>query len=778
MLRSLCFLAALAVLSSVSFSADDKAAGEKTYIAKCASCHGKAGEGIIDKYAQPLMGDRSIGELTEYVAKTMPEDKPGTCVGQEARNVSAFIHDAFYSATAQARNKPARVELSRLTVKQYRLAMAELVGSFRQPSKLDEQRGLKAEYFKGRRTNRESRFIERVDPKVSFVWTEQGPDPEKAKDLVEYTIQWEGSVLAPETGEYEFVIKTEHAIKLWINDAKTPLIDAWVKSGNDTEYKQTIYLLGGRYYPLKLDFTKAKQGVDDKKENKFAAKTASISLDWKRPHLVTEPIESRYLIPQRVAESFINSTPFPPDDRSIGYERGSSVSKAWDQATTAGAIDSTNFLLARLPELANARIDDKDRANKLKEFATHFVTRAFRRPLTDDARTLYVDRHFENASDADLALKKSLLLTLKSPRFLFREVEHASDAYEVASRLSFALWDSPPDAVLLDAAAKGELSSREQLLKQAERMLSPSRSATRQGAAEQLPYIGDLRANTKLREFLLQWLKVDQHPDVSKDSQLFADFTPQIAADLRTSIEIVVDDLLARESSDFRELLLAEQVPLNGRLGKFYGVDMPADASFQPATLPTGERAGVITHPYLLASFAYTASSSPIHRGVFLSRSVLGRALRVPPEAVAPLSPDLHPNLTTRERVALQTKAEACQSCHVMINALGFTLENFDAVGRFRSEEHGKAIDSTGSYRSRTDAVIPFKGPRELATFLAASDEVHAAFVEQLFQHLIKQPIRAYGLSTGSELKTVFIQNGFNIKRLAAEIAVTAAVKK
>ncbi len=740
--------------------ADDKVAGEKIYLSKCASCHGKSGEGVIDKYAQPLIGDRSIGELTEYVAKTMPEDKPGTCVGQEARDVSVFIHEAFYSAAAQARNKPARVELSRLTVKQYRQTLAELIGSFRASNKPDDQRGLKAEYFKGRRNRKEDRFIERIDPTVSFSWGEQGPDPEKQKDLVEYTIQWEGSVFAPETGEYEFVVKTEHATRLHLNDSKLPLIDAWVKSGNDTEYRQSLYLLGGRYYPLRLEFTKAKQGVDDKKENKFAAKTASISLEWKRPHLVTEPIAARYLTPVRVAESFVNATPFPPDDRSIGYERGSSVSKSWDQATTDGAIVTANYIQQRLPDLAGIKLDDKDRLARVKEFATRFVTRALRRPLTDEARQLYVDRQFENATDVDLALKKSLLLILKSPRFLFREVEQTNDGYEVASRLSYALWDAPPDQTLLDATGKGELGSREQLSKHADRML------------------GDLKARTKLREFLMQWLKVDQHPDVSKDAAKFADFTPQIAADLRTSLEVFVDDFVAREQPDFRDLLLAEQIPLNGRLAKFYGIDMPENASFQNTALPNGERAGVVTHPYLMASFAYTASSSPIHRGVFLSRSVLGRSLRVPPEAVAPLAPDLHPNLTTRERVALQTKPEVCQSCHVMINALGFTLENFDAVGRYRANEFGKPIDSTGSYRTRKDDIAKFTGPRDLATFLANSDETHNAFVEQLFQHLIKQPIRAYGLQTGPDLKTVFTQNNFSMRKLAADIAVTAAMKK
>src|SRR5688572_30235614 len=103
---------------------------------------------------------------------------------------------------------------------------------------------------------------------------------------------------------------------------------------------------------------------------------------------------------------------------------------------------------------------------------------------------------------------------------------------------------------------------------------------------------------------------------------------------------------------------------------------------------------GVITHPYLLSAFAYTSTSSPIHRGVFVSRSLLGRTLRPPPEAVAPLAPDLHADLTTRERVLLQTKAQACQTCHGMINPIGFSLENFDAIGRYRVQEKEKPVDA------------------------------------------------------------------------------------
>ena len=100
-----------------------------------------------------------------------------------------------------------------------------------------------------------------------------------------------------------------------------------------------------------------------------------------------------------------------------------------------------------------------------------------------------------------------------------------------------------------------------------------------------------------------------------------------------------LDDVIGSESADFRELLHAKYLYLNGRLAKLYGVALPPDAPFQKVDREPRERAGVLTHPYLLSSFAYTASSSPIHRGVFVSRSVLGRVLRPPPEAVAPWPP-------------------------------------------------------------------------------------------------------------------------------------------
>jgi Protein of unknown function (DUF1592)/Protein of unknown function (DUF1588)/Protein of unknown function (DUF1585) len=327
----------------------------------------------------------------------------------------------------------------------------------------------------------------------------------------------------------------------------------------------------------------------------------------------------------------------------------------------------------------------------------------------------------------------------------------------VASRISFALWDSLPDVSLLEAAAAGRLKTREQIAGQAQRMLN------------------DLRAQAKIRDFFLQWLKVDPAPDLSKDPGRFPGFDQHIASDLRTSLQLFLDDVLWTAGSDFRRLFLANDLYLNGRLARFYGIELPAEAPFQKISMTGHERAGILTHPYLMTTFAYTSSTSPIHRGVFLARNVLGVSLRPPPQAFTPLAAELHPELTTRERVALQTKPQACQSCHGIINPLGFTLEHFDAVGRYRDRDNGRAIDATGAYQTTRGELIPFAGVHELASFLAGSEAVHDAFVEHLFHYLVKQPIRAYGPRQLAELRHAFESSQYNIRKLLVDIITVSA---
>lgn len=753
------------VLSSVAplAGAEDRT-GEQIYKQMCARCHGKAGEGA-KKYPAPLVGDKSLAQLTAVIDRTMPEEDPDALDSEGAKRVAAYMYDAWYSPDAQAKKNPPRVELSRLTVKQYRNSVADLLGSFRFPPKADERQGLRGEYFNSRNFQFKAKQIDRIDAEVNFDFGKEppkaDPPPKEKFDAHQFSIRWEGSVWAPDTGLYEFVVSTDHALRLWVNDNRTPVIDAWVKSGSDTEYRASVFLLAGRAYPIRLEFSKAKQGVDDSKKNPNPpVKPAFARLLWKRPNRAVEVIPARHLTPAKWPEVAVIETPFPPDDRSLGWERGNVISKEWEAATTAAAFDTASYVLAKLNDLAGTQPNANDRTAKVKAFARAFAERAFRRPLSDAERALFIDRQFEAAADLEAAVKRVVLLVLKSPRFLYPDAAGAPDQYATASRLALAIWDGPPDRALLDAAASGKLGTRAEVRAHAERMLA------------------DPRAKAKLREFLITWLKLDQVKEVLKDAKKFPDFTPEVANDLRTSLELLLDDVAFGPASDFRTLFLAEETYLNGRLAKFYGFDLPADAPFTKVKFESAKRSGVVTHPYLMSAVAYEAESSPIHRGVWVGRGLLGITIRPPMEAFTPLAPDLHPNLTTRERVLLQTKAPACAGCHTIMNPLGFALENFDAVGRFRDKDRAKPIDATGGYDTRAGTAVKFTGAKELAKFLANSEETQYAFAQQMFHYYAKQPVRAFGLNRPDELRKAFATNALSVRELAIEIATTAAVPR
>jgi hypothetical protein len=286
----------------------------------------------------------------------------------------------------------------------------------------------------------------------------------------------------------------------------------------------------------------------------------------------------------------------------------------------------------------------------------------------------------------------------------------------------------------------------------------------------------DDRTRAKMRSFFHQWLNVDHYHDLSKAEGLYPGFSAELLADQRTSLDLFVDEVVWSESSDYRLLLRSAQYPLNGRLANYYGVPHPGHSEFQTVSLEPDQRAGLLTHPFLLTGLAYDDASSPIHRGVFMSRSLLGRFLKPPPIAVAPLPVDLHPGMTTRERVAKQTSSATCMACHGMINELGFTLEHFDAVGKYRETEFEKPVNVAGQYLNRQGEKTEFQGARGLSEYLVSSEEAHNAFVEQMFQFVNKQPIQAFGAETLQKLRSEFVANGFHIRQLIGDIAIESAI--
>ena len=320
----------------------------------------RKGEGVADEYDEPLVGERSLAALTRRIHRTMPDDDPGSLSGDEAAQVAAYIYDAFYSPAAQARLHPPQVDLARLTIPQYRTVIADLIGSFRNGFRtpLGTERGLKGNYSgveiekpkpeakpedenSGEVKKKEKAKFDRMDRQVAFSFGTESPDP-ATMGTEQFSARWRGSVLAEETGIYEFIIKTENGARLWINDTKTQLIDAWVTAGPEVrEEKKSIFLLGGRAYPLILEFFKYKD------------KTASIDLLWKPPHGVAEIIpRTPFVSCSKWCRRWWSARLSRQTIEVLGTSVAPGVSKAWDEATIEAAVAVAEHVEENLEELS------------------------------------------------------------------------------------------------------------------------------------------------------------------------------------------------------------------------------------------------------------------------------------------------------------------------------------------------------------------------------------------------------------------------------------------
>jgi mono/diheme cytochrome c family protein len=738
------------------------ARGAKIYTTLCVGCHGPQGEGVADKYDETLYGTRSVESLARLIHRTMPEQAPGECVDEDAHAVAAYIHGAFYSPEARARLRPPRVELARLTNRQYRESVADLAGSFARRQPATTSGGLRAEYFQSKGMNKkDKRVFDRVDAAVDFDFGTGAPGEGIEPD--QFSVAWQGSLRAPDTGEYELRLSTPNGARLYVNtdlragdanlrddsDARrhSASLDLWVSSGGELRTATTrVFLLGGRSYPLRVDFFKYKEP------------RASVRLEWRPPHGVWSVPGAEHLSPDTSPAVVVIATPLPPDDGSLGYPRGSSVSKDWHDATTRAALEAADQVVARLPSLSGVPENAPDRAERLEQFAATFAGRAFRRPLTDELRERYVRAPFRSAPDLETAIKRVVLLVLKSPRFLYPELGEPLDDWTVASRLALGFWDSLPDAALEAAASRGALRTPPQVREQAERLAA------------------DPRARQKLRAFFHDWLALEETDHLDRDPVTYPGFDEALVADLRASVDRFLDQVVWSEASDYRQLLLADYVFLNQRLARFFGTEPPPDDTFQPVTFEPEHRAGILTHPYLLAAHSYHRSSSPIHRGVFLTRNILGRFLKPPPMAIEFMDDRFDPSLTMREKVAELTRSDTCMACHTTINPLGFSLEHFDAAGRFRTIDNGKPVDASADYTTADGEVVPLRSPRDLAHHAANSPDAHRGLVRQMFQHVVKQAPAAYGSDTLTRLEDSFTRSAFHLRRLFVDINTLAAL--
>ncbi len=740
--------------------------GEKIWNSSCVDCHGENGEGVGGAYELPLIGDDTAGQLAKVISETMPKDDPKACLAEDAQAVAEWMHYTFYSEAARLRKRPPRIELTHLTNNQLRQSLADLYGFARGSMWRENKQGVNANYFDGSRWRRENQKIERVDPYINFDWGKKSPGEGISSEA--FYVHWRTGLKVNETGRYEIVMRSTAAFRMQFGAFDRLFIDNHVQSGDKTEFRKSVFLLAGRVYPVQIELYQRKRKTEQP--------PVTVSLSWVPPHGKEEVIPNRHLLATSPPSTFAVQAKLPPDDRSYGFDRGLNVDRIWDEATTNAAVEFAKVASEELwgDYRRKHRKDGGDDRTKLQTFLTELAEFAFRGPLSDEEKQFYIADQLAASEDDEIAIKRSLMTILKSPRFLYPGLDRdRTKSRQVANRLALILFDSlPTDQNLLDAAEKGQLESDQQIREMARRL------------------VRDYRCEGKTREMLFEWLNLSHLGAIEKNSDRFPDFSSELVSDLRASFEATLEEAVLQSESDYRDLFRPKVNFTTASIERFYGdawslTDNPAkvDGDFVglqsietlvkvPVKAPFDK--GILSHPFLMSGLAYSDTTSPIHRGVFLMRYMLGRTLQPPQEAFTPFSPDLHPNLTTRERVALQTSGNTCQVCHSKINPLGFTLENFDTVGRFRKQEIDRPIVSTGSYIDRTGQEIPFAGSADLAEYLTTSNDAQQAFVSRVFQHFVKQPIAAYGPETLQQLTQKFIAADFDLHQLLVEIAVVA----
>ncbi|MBV1861966.1 MAG: DUF1592 domain-containing protein [Nannocystaceae bacterium] len=459
------------------------------------------------------------------------------------------------------------------------------------------------------------------------------------------------------------------------------------------------------------------------------------------------------------------------DDVQQGFELGTAMSsflpeKFFDRAELLAAALVQDFETV-LP-CAETSPDDAC----AETFVSTFGLRAFRRPPTAEETDDLLALHDEVAEvhDFETGVEAMAFAMLTSPAFLYHLENSAHDGgdaseYELASRLSYFVIGSMPDAELFDAAAAGELSSPDGLGTQAERLLDSPRAAD------------------GLYNFLRQWLVLDAIESLQKDMNDHPDFDSALGPELRRSLELQLRGLADDPQTVVADLLLDEDFYVNERLANFYATQRDSDDAdvFVPTVSP--HRLGVLSHPGVLALNSKLEETQLVARGLFVRERLLCLPIPLPPEDVPLEIPEVDPDdppENMRERFERHVEIPSCAGCHVFIDPPGFALEGYDGLGRHRLEDIYGPVDTSGELSGVGDVDGSFSGFEEFNRMLAESEIVAGCVAERMFEISIGRPVDPDDESDAVELAFLREQSattGGSLRGIARAIAATVSFR-
>lgn len=332
-------------------------------------------------------------------------------------------------------------------------------------------------------------------------------------------------------------------------------------------------------------------------------------------------------------------------------------------------------------------------------------------------------------------LEAGLSRLLASPKFIFRveqgeaDPQHPGqerlDAYSLATRISFLLWDAPPDAELLDAAARGDLYDRAKLEAQVDRLMASPRFE--QG----------------VRSFFSDMFGYEQFTGLTKDQSIYPKYSSALAKDAQEQALRTIVDLVLTQKGDYRDLFTTKKTFINRNLGALYkvAVDESAVGGWSPYTFAASDpRAGILTLPgFLMLDPTHEGRSSPTIRGKTVRELFLCQQIPQPPanvdfSAVQNTGDLMHK--TARERLSIHVEDATCAGCHKLTDPIGLAMENYDAIGAFRARENGAPIDASGAFESK-----PYLDVIGLQTVLRDSPAVPACLVQRTFEYGVGRPV-------------------------------------
>jgi hypothetical protein len=363
------------------------------------------------------------------------------------------------------------------------------------------------------------------------------------------------------------------------------------------------------------------------------------------------------------------------------------------------------------------------------ELLRGFVRHAFRRPLETREMTSLLDLFGELRRKHELdyrgAVEHLVQAALLSPQFLYLGDDGPGSQatrtlvkrgpYDVAAHLSYFLWSSLPDPALLAAAEGGRLGTPEQRRMEARRLLA------------------DPRAHEALAALFSEWWRLDLLASRDKSPKLFPEYDDVLRSDMARETTAFTRYVMTAGDGLLSTLLTAQFSFVNSKLAKLYALPDISGSELRKVDLPAGQRAGLLTHPSLMAIGSDLTLTSPVRRGVPLRERLLCDELAPPPGDVPP--PPRDANKSSREQFTAHTTAPACASCHKVIDPLGWAFERYDPIGRYRTVDAGKPVDATGTFLSLKEGrEQAFDGALALAGILAASPEVRACVTRQFFR--------------------------------------------